>query len=462
MARFGPPDADRLRATAQALVEEHRLPGLGVGVVSGGELAFAEGFGHADIETARPQDPALRQRIGSITKTMTALCVMALVDEGRLSLDDSVVRLLPDVTFHGPAGALTVRHLLSHTGGIGEAPNPADLPRFDAFLFSSERDTRRVPASFPDGITIETAPGSKWAYANHGYALLGELIMRLEDAPLKEVLERRIFEPLGMANTDCLDQPHPDLTTGYHRAPSPDEVAMRRRAGLEVPEEEPVDGLNIRGEPYLYLVGHSRRASGAVQSTVHDMARYASALLRKSRGIVRPETFDLMVTPHWQPDRRLAGIGLSFFLQRVFGRRSISHGGGVAGGWNTFLDVYPDEDVAVLTHLNLGYDRFDEITRDVARAALGASDPELPELPLDRPAHQLPYRHRLGPPPDRAGGGRAGVARPARPLEGRRPPASRRRGRPRVLRARARRQAPGRDRARPRRRRPGDGSARDL
>ena len=78
----------RISETANRLLEEFHLPGLSVGVVSGDDLVYAEGFGWADIESRRAQDPNLHQRIGSITKTMVCLCTMALVEEGKLSLDD--------------------------------------------------------------------------------------------------------------------------------------------------------------------------------------------------------------------------------------------------------------------------------------------------------------------------------------------------------------------------------------
>jgi CubicO group peptidase (beta-lactamase class C family) len=225
-------------------------------------------------------------------------------------------------------------------------------------------------------------PGTKWAYANHGFALLGEVIMRKEEAELEAVLRRRCFDPLGMADSDCRDEPAPELTTGYHRAPSDDERALRERAGLSVPDEETVDGHNIRGR-YQHLSGLSRRASGAVQSTIPDMARYASALLRKSAGIVRPETFDRMLQPQWCPDDRLPSLGLSFFRQWRFGRRAFEHGGGVAGGWNTLMSFLPDEDTAVLIHLNLSYDRFDAVQSRIIQAVLDAPSRERPQRPVD-------------------------------------------------------------------------------
>jgi CubicO group peptidase (beta-lactamase class C family) len=381
--RLGDADVARIREAVREAVAEHHLPGIAVGVVIGDELVYQEGFGYADIESKRPQDPALRQRIGSITKTMTALCAMALVDEGRLSLDDRLVDRLPDVTFHGPAEEITLRHLLTHTSGIGEVPMPDDLREPGLMLWSSDGpDDTPVPEVYPNGITIDVAPGTKWAYANHGFALLGEIVRRLEGEPhIDAVLRRRIFEPLGMAGADCLDRPHPNLTTGYHRALTAEERALRERAGMPAPPDgEAVDGYNIRGG-YEYEKGLAMPAAGAVQANIPDMARYASALLRRGAGIVRPETFEQMIAPQWCPDERLSSVGLAFLRERRFGRPTFGHGGGVTGGWNTHLCIVPDEDLALLTHLNLAYDKFMQVDGRILQAALDAPDAK----PLDRP-----------------------------------------------------------------------------
>ena len=169
-------DIKRITSTAAGLVEEFHLPGMSVGIVVGDDLVLAEGYGFADIESGRPQDPALRQRIGSITKTMVGLCTMALVDEGRLSLDDRVVDRLPDIVFHGPAETLAVRHLVTHTGGIGEAPTMANVTSPYDVLWSDVPEIQPISESYPDGIVIEATPGTKWCYANHGYGLMGEII----------------------------------------------------------------------------------------------------------------------------------------------------------------------------------------------------------------------------------------------------------------------------------------------
>ncbi len=365
-------DFDRIRETASSLVEKRHLPGLTIGVVQGDELVFAEGFGLADIESERPQSPALRHRIGSVTKTMTALCVMALADEGRLSLDDRIAALLPDVPLHGPAAGVTVRHLLTHTGGIGEAPTMEHVTSADAVLFDDIGDAMSVAEAYPTGVLIEVEPGTKWAYANHGFGLLGEILARTESVPADEVLRRRIFEPLGMTDSDNLDRLHPQLSTGYHRAPDADARAFAERFGQKIPDEETVDGHNIRGPKHLYIRGDSLRAAGAVQSTVPEMARYASALLRGGGGIVRPETFASMVAPQYCPDDRLVSMGLAFHRWQRFGRRMFGHGGGVPGGWQTMLSVLPDDDLALIIFLNLSSLEFQLVEQSLTAALVGA------------------------------------------------------------------------------------------
>ncbi len=105
----------RVRSKIQTVVDDHRLPGISVGVVSSDALVFSEGFGLADIESGRPNEPAMRQRIGSITKTMVGLCAMSLVEEGKLSLEDKVAgHPVPRVL--GKSGDRAPRHAHQRTG----------------------------------------------------------------------------------------------------------------------------------------------------------------------------------------------------------------------------------------------------------------------------------------------------------------------------------------------------------
>jgi CubicO group peptidase (beta-lactamase class C family) len=377
-----PLDTARIRATANELIERLHIPGIAVGVVQGDDLVFAEGFGYADIETKKPFDPAMRHRIGSVTKTMTALCTMALVDEGRLSLDDRIIDHLPDVKFIGSAETMNIRHILTHTSGIGEIPRAAQLKDVGNMLESGTADTPWPLAEYVDGITVEVPPGTRFCYANHAFGLLGEIVSRVDGAPIEKILRRRVFAPLGMTDTDDLDLPHPALTTPYRQAPPASMRALMQSAGMEVPNEQTIDGHNVRGE-FRHLNGRTGRAAGAVQSNIGDMARYASALLRRGGGIVRPETFDAMVAPQWCPDARTMNIGLAFARGRMFGRPVFFHGGGVPGGWSTQMTVYPDEALSVLVHVNAMLAGNESPPALIEQSVLGAADDPLPAGPID-------------------------------------------------------------------------------
>lgn len=373
---FTASDAARVDAAARAALADLRPAGFSVGVVSGQDLAFAQGYGFADIESGKPQHPELRQRIGSITKTMVGLSLMALVDEGRLSLDDRIVDLVPEVTFHGDGGDgsdIRLRHMLTHVSGIGEVATPEEMKEITPSLWSDTPDTDLL-GLFPNGVTLEVPPAFKWSYANLAFALLGEVVSRAEGMTIAQVLQKRIFGPLGMTSSDLHDMPHPDLTTGYHWAPGEEAREFAARDGTPIEDEPTADGKNIRGK-YQHVRGGG--AAGAVQSTVPDMARYAAALLRRGAGIVKPETFDRMVGPGWAPHERLTSWGLSFDRSERHGRRTFGHGGGVLGGWNSMLIVIPGEDLALIVHCNTAFDTFEQLNKRLLAALLDAPPPNL-------------------------------------------------------------------------------------
>ncbi|MCP5152579.1 MAG: beta-lactamase family protein [Ectothiorhodospiraceae bacterium] len=392
--RFGADDARRVDAVAADLVARYHLPGLGLGVVRGAELVHAAGYGWADIEARRPHGPGVRQRIGSITKTMVALCLMRLVDAGRLGLDARVLDLLPELRLHGHGDRLTVRHLMTHTGGIGEAPTIADVANPLRRLWCDAPRTQSLVEKYPTGIEIEVPPGTKWHYANHGWMLLGEVLARLEGEPVEAVLARRIFAPLGMADTDLHDRRVASLSVGYRQRPSHEALDQAELVGVEPPDGALVDGHNFVG-PWVHVDG---RAAGAVQSTVEDMARYAAAMLARGAGIVAPPAFDSMLEAHWCPDPRLMSMGLGFFRYPRLGEGCFGHTGGVEGGWSTDLTVVPGHDTAIVVHLNLYTDDAREIFARIARAVLGLGPVEVRgEMPTPEARRRLVGVYSLPP-----------------------------------------------------------------
>jgi CubicO group peptidase (beta-lactamase class C family) len=260
-AEYGFADPDRRKklasafpaidALVEATVQKHGLPGMVLGVVIDGELAFAKGAGVSDVGTKAVPDADTVYAIGSITKSFTALSVLALRDDGALSLDDPLTRFLPEaaglVYPTRDAPPITLRQVLTHTSGLPRLGN-FDYTRSDAA--PSEEEVVRSLSAFP----LENPPGSAWVYSNLGYGLLGILVGRAAHAPLRTFMAKRIFEPLGMTAT-TFEAAHPPagrLATGYQKA-----------SGGEI---QPVPGWRL---------GASEGAGG-IASSVRDMARYVA------------------------------------------------------------------------------------------------------------------------------------------------------------------------------------------
>ena len=138
--------------------------------------------------------------------------------------------------------------------------------------------------------------------------MLGEIVQRAAGATLPEIMQRRIFGPLAMSATDINDVDDARITTCYHHATSEDTRFQLERAGIPVRDEPTVDGHNIRGA-FTSDFNRAMRAAGGVQSTLPDMLKYASALLRRGAGIVQPATFDAMIALEVRPDPRLVNWG---------------------------------------------------------------------------------------------------------------------------------------------------------
>jgi CubicO group peptidase (beta-lactamase class C family) len=335
---------------------EHTLAGLALGVVRNGRLVHFTGVGLADARAARPIARDTVFRIGSISKTMTAIGVMQLVEEGRLGLDDPVNSHLRAIRVESPAGgpAVTVRHLLTHTGGLGELRRWSDLLRPTIGLATSPgKPLPRLADYYAPVLRAEVDAGTKWAYANHGFAVLGQLVEDLRGEPFADVMRARLFEPLGMKRTDFLrsERVRDRVAVGYKLS----------RGRLR-----PVKDREIAITP-----------AGSVFSSVEDMARYVAALAGGGGGVVRPETLALMLDPQDGAVRPPA-MGLAFFLDR-FGDHQIA---GHDGGWPGFVSsmlVAPDDGVGVVVFTNtaVAYAPHDLAER-VLRRVLGMPEPAAP------------------------------------------------------------------------------------
>ena len=202
---------------AEAELRDNKLPGVVVGLVVDGELAYAKGFGFADVERRTKPDVDTVYRIMSDTKSFTALSVLALRDDGALALDDPLARFLPEaaelVYPTRDAAPITLRQLLTHTSGLPRTGS------FEAALRERDVGEDEVTRSLR-GFPLERSPGAAFSYSNLGYRLLGLAVARASHQSMPAFLKRRILGPLGMtASTfDVAEVPRERLATPYRSA----------------------------------------------------------------------------------------------------------------------------------------------------------------------------------------------------------------------------------------------------
>ena len=185
------PEIDKL---FEQFWQERRTPGLVYGVVIDGEIVRMKAFGVRERATNDPVTPDTVYRIASMTKSFTALAILKLRDEGKLSLDDPVAKWIPEFarmsypTSDSPA--ITIRHLLTHGAGF-----PEDNPWGDRQLgVSDETLTQWLKA----GIPFSTPPNTEFEYSNYGFGLLGRIVAKASRMSYREYLEKNILAPLGM------------------------------------------------------------------------------------------------------------------------------------------------------------------------------------------------------------------------------------------------------------------------
>ena len=243
--RFDDPDRKaKLVAAAQKVdaviadeMTRQHIPGLALGIVVDGELVYAKGYGVADVEAKTAPDLDTAYRIGSLTKSFTSLSVLALRDAGVLTLDDPLVRWVPEaagiVYPTRDAAPITLRQLITHTSGL-----PREYDR-------SKTTTETAVLAQLQGLSLENPPGQTFSYSNLGFVLLGTTVAHASHLTFREFVTKRIFEPLGM--TSSAFDSTPKLAPAY-------------REDNKTRDKLSEYGLAVGG--------------GGIVSTLRDLARY--------------------------------------------------------------------------------------------------------------------------------------------------------------------------------------------
>lgn len=279
----------RIDARLSERAREEGIPGMAAGIVCGDALAWSAGYGVSGLDDSLPVTPATRFRIASVTKLLTATAILQLRDAGALDLDDPVRLHLPWFLMgRGPDVGdtpVTIRHLLTHTGGLPRDSRLTDVSR------RHQPNRLAAIASLPDEV-IQATPGARYSFSHLGYSVLGEVITAVTGLPYARIIRDSLLVPLGMTQTLVHPTPADTFLPPRARGDSSSAPAIGfRDMGFAVP-------------------------AGGLVSSVEDLSRFLV----------------MQLAPYGGGDRALLVDSSVFAMHRVQSGRD-STGGGAGFGW---------------------------------------------------------------------------------------------------------------------------------
>ena len=326
-------------------VEADGVGGMTVALARDGEVLWSAAYGWADPDEGIAAARETIYRTGSISKSVTAVLMAILVDDGVVSLDTPLDELVPEtrgMAERPPGASPNLRQVASHTAGFAREP---DLP--GAATGPIEGWTSRILESIPT-TRYRTSPGTEYSYSNIGFGILGFGLERAAGEPFMDHVEARIFEPLGMASSTFVvgDDLLPALSRGHANG----------RDG-EVDTEQPEREHAGRG----YKV-----PNGGVYSTVDDLARFAAGVMGAGGVSLLSDEVRAQALSVQTPEDPDSGYGLGFSVNTVDGRVFAGHGGSVAG-YTAHLLFEPATGltVALLRNYNRGRTNLGQAAREL-------------------------------------------------------------------------------------------------
>ena len=321
----------RARDSVRAGISKQNLPALSVAVGVGDELAWAEGFGFADLEQKIPVTPNHRFRIGTASTVLTSAAVGLLLDEGELKLDEEIQTYVPE--FPKKQWPVTLRQLMGHRAGLGsDGGDEGPL-----FAQSCERPVDALEHFADRSLLFE--PGTQYRYSRFGWIVVSAAVEAAAGEPFLTFMREQIFDPLGMRDTraESATKDIPDRATFYFPR-----FAADPRYGPDVMRE--IDVSCYAG-------------AGVFLSTPSDLVRFGMAI--NSGKLLQPATVQLLQTSQRLPSGEETGYGLGWDLENVTlagqHTRALGHDGDVLGGPVASLMTFPERGIVVAVTSNISY-----------------------------------------------------------------------------------------------------------
>ncbi|HEY1250797.1 MAG TPA: serine hydrolase domain-containing protein [Thermoanaerobaculia bacterium] len=320
-------------------------PGCSLGVYRDGRIAYARGYGMANLELGVANSPQTVFDIGSTSKQFTAFSIQLLAREGKLSLDDDIRKWLPEMPSYGKP--ITIRHLLHHISGLRDYLVAMELSGMQEEDWTTEQDALDIIAR-QKGINFP--PGQEYLYSNTGYFLLGVIVKRASGQPLREFAAEHIFVPLGMRHTQ-FNELHtriiPNRATGY-RKQKPPAAAF----GIEMSNWEQI-------------------GDGSVLTTVEDLQRWDENFYEPRNGVGDAALIQTMQVVGVLNSGKKIAYASALSIGNYRGLRTVSHGGSWAG-YRAQLLRYPDQHFSVACLCNLAQANPSRLATKVSEVYLGS------------------------------------------------------------------------------------------
>ena len=299
-------------------------PGATLAVIRDGRIIYKRGYGMAKIEDGIVMTPDKIFDIGSCSKQFTATCIVMLVRDGKISLDDNVRKYLPELPDYGTP--ITVRHLLHHTSGLRDYNALLELAGFrgDSDCPTVEEALKVICLQKK----LNYAPGAEYSYTNTGFFLLSQIVERVSGKSLNAFAQERIFKPLGMEHTlfqDDHTQVIPNRATGYDPAPN--------GAGYK-----------------LDMSNWDETGDGNVYTSVEDLYLWDQAFYNFKLG---KDVMDTLHTTGTLSNGKKIDYAFGLVVSEYKGLKVVEHGGSWAG-FRAGIVRFPDEKFTIICLANLG------------------------------------------------------------------------------------------------------------
>lgn len=345
----------QLDALVESYIEAQQIPGIAIAVVEQSRMVMAKAYGVDNLESKRPLTTQSIFHMASVSKPFAATSIMQLVEQGKMNLDDPLVKYLPYFKLDDSLyQQITIKQMLTHTSGIPDVQDYEwDKPQFD------EGAAERYVKSLAHEKMI-AGPGEKWRYSNMAFDILADVVAKVSGVNFEDYVKMNILDPLNMKESDFLrERIKPELRISGHLFDLQPKVSS------------------------VYPYNRRHAPSSCLNSNVEEMCNWAIANMDhgifNGRRILQASSYDLLFEPQAQVDENRS-IGLSWFIENRHGNKMISHGGGDTG-FRSYIILIPEKSLAIVAASNYEGTQINRLAYGLIDILLGVT-PEKPQKSL--------------------------------------------------------------------------------